>query len=218
MKKILLFLAIVSSAFGANQLVTQDPSDSSGKRRVTGITIVADQITKTNSVTAISIVGVTNSVGSADAGKIPKLNASGQFSGSFIGSSSIPTSLVISTNCPSHTGSGSANTWTTIGSLTTTATNGSVTVIGRALQVSSGNAMFLRVRDTSTNSVRTVAQAATGIHPAQVTLCETLSADKTYFLEVASDGTSTTYTNGLAATGSNPVLSGCMGLELIQTP
>ncbi len=167
-----------------------------------------------NSVSNSAVLGVTTSAGAGNSGSIPKLNANGKLDTSFFSGSAI-----VSTNFPSHTGSGSANVFTQVGTITTTATNGTVSITGRALQVASGNALWLRVRDSTTNVIAQTSVAAAGIHILECSLRDTLSgATKTYAIDVASDGVSTTYTNNLTATVSNPIIQNGLGISILQTP
>jgi len=80
-EKIILFLLIGSALFlmGAQQIVTQDPADPAGKRRVSGIAVTSSgTVTNLNCITSQAVDGTSTSAGAGDANKVVELNASGK--------------------------------------------------------------------------------------------------------------------------------------------
>jgi len=172
-----------------------------------------------NSIASTAVSGTTTTAGAGDSGKIPKLDSDGKLADSMIRGSSL-----LSSNRASVVSSASGYTWTTVASLTTTATNGTVIISGRALAaVGDAGNTFLRIRDASSSVTASIAGTGLGggnATPFSCTLTDSLSGSaKTYTFELANSGTSVTYTNA-AATGVGGVSAQAnhLGMTLIQNP
>lgn len=194
LNKILIGLAILLCSIGmivtaADNLVTADPANP-GKTKITSISVSSTQITNANSVTALAVVGVTNSTGAGDAGKIPKLNASGKLDSSLFSNASV--SLVSTNSGADFTGSGSGGTWTSMFTLTTTSTNGYVMLNGQTFSVDNSPWSSARIIDSAGNVIASLtltdyADSGTVTLPYQYTVSgiDTLSGStKTYSFQV----------------------------------
>lgn len=81
----LIMMGILSHA--DERIVTVDPTKP-GSYRASGATLTNGLLNTSNSVSALSVIGVTNANGTVGFGNIPKLNGSGQLDPSFISASS----------------------------------------------------------------------------------------------------------------------------------
>lgn len=195
---------IATNAVGTVQLSTN--VDLSGKVITFG----------TNQIPGVSLVG-TNA-GPGTAGQVIKLGAAG-----IIDSTLLPSSFVISTNLITATGGADTYVWATIATLTTTATNGSVVVEGRATPVAAmPSIVFLRIRDATTNFARSVTTFNPSGFNSTWMLCvggvDTLGGTaKTYTLEAACSSGNIVFTNATSNSGlqAPPVADG-LGLRIIQ--
>lgn len=160
-----------------------------------------------NSIAGSGVSGATNSAGSADQGKIVKLNALGKVDSTMISGSSM-----LTTNLGTATGSASSYTWQNILTLTTTATNGTVIVTGRAIQSGNSVSGWVRLRDVTTNVVSSIYENLAGLDKGldeSVTLTDSLNGTaKTYYLDVAASGNSVIYTNTAPARSQWPIAAG----------
>lgn len=173
-------------------------------------------------VPASAVVGVTSSSGAGDSGKIAKLDGTGKFASGFI--PSVGSSSVVTTNLAFATGSASGYTWKNIATINTTATSGSVMVLGSAAAVAGTEAAsWIRVRDSVTNVVSVVKIGGNGITSSPVgntMIIDSLSGStKSYFMDVAnSGGGSLVYTNIVASGGQEPGNTNCFYMKIIQNP
>lgn len=215
MKKKIIILAIFSLAslvWGAQEIMTHDKADSYGKPRHSGIPVTNSQIGTTN------LSWTTNSLGAASAMKVVALDSNG-----WIHPSMLPVGSQVTTNVNGYTySSGAGYTWSTVFSLTTTASNGLVCVQGQAIiGPSQAHLVILRVRDTANtvagNTGGTAVSGANGT-PYSAVLYDLLTGTpKTYVMEVATSSTATTFTNVLAGSaGSFVALSNGLNLTITQ--
>jgi hypothetical protein len=163
-------------------------------------------------IASTAVAAISNTVGTANANTIVKTGPLGTIDRSLmVGGSSI-----LSSNLATATGHASANTFTNIASLTTTATNGMVIITARAISSTGGGMQYIRIRDADTNAVEVSSNTiGTGNPALQCTLIDSLSgATKTYFLDVSSSAGSQVYTN---ANATPPIVNG-LGLKVIQLP
>jgi hypothetical protein len=129
-------------------------------------------------------------------------------------------SSVISTNFNGYTySSGAGYTWSTMATLTTTATTGSVIVVGRVLIAPSQvhNTMIRVVDSGGTVEGDGGGTPIGGAHctPFTARLVDFLTGStKTYTLQVATAATSTTFTNGIAG-GAGTAFSSSNGLGMV---
>jgi hypothetical protein len=163
-------------------------------------------------IAATAVVSVSNTVGVADANKVVRTKPNGTIDRSLM----VGGTIVSVTNRNTATGSGSANTWLSIASLTTTSTNGTVLLTGSVIGDTSGGMQYLRIRDSGTNIVQQISHTAGAANPAyEVNLTDVLNGTaKTYHLEVASSATTQVYTNANAT----PPMSSNLYLKMIEIP
>lgn len=128
---------------------------------------------------------------------------------------------IVFTNFGFHVGSGTADTFTEVGSLATTASNGSVIVSGQASSEAASISIWLRIRDSLTNANSTrvfKVPAAPGSTTIAGDMPDNLSGvPKTYFIDVASDSLNVAYTNAYD-TGTSPPLVNGLGIFIKQSP
>lgn len=206
--------------------LTVAPTDSSHVARLTEILTTSQRVEQvaglipmtvsTNGVvvgtaTNVNLIGLTVSI----SGKTATVTAS---------TSAGTVDSIISTNFTSASTS-TAFTWQNIASLTTTTTNGLVTVRGRASSPSSSApyAFWVRVRNSGTTLVRQGNNLHNGSgnagQHAEATLDDTLTGTaRTYYLDVSDSSGSLTLTNAYSASGASPPIVDGMGLEIIQKP
>lgn len=128
-------------------------------------------------------------------------------------------SNILSTNFNGYTySSGAGYTWSTMATLTTTATTGTVEVVGRVLIApSQAHNVALRVVDSGGTVEGDDGGTPIGgavCTPYTARLCDTLNGvAKTYTMQVATSSTSTTFTNTIAG-GSGTAFSPTNGLGL----
>lgn len=170
-----------------------------------------------NSITNTAVLGTTTGGSASDSGKIVKLDSNGK-----IDNTMLSQPAVLTTNRLSAT-SGTANTWTAIGSLTTTITNGGVVVTGRAVPpVGGASIYYVRVRasDYSISSQAEIVGAGdTTARALSVSMVDSLTTTSTkqYILEIADGNGSQTWTanaaTGVAGTDS---VTNHMGMTILQ--
>ena len=135
----------------------------------------------------------------------------------------LPVGSQVATNANGYTySSGAGYTWSTIFTLTTTASNGLVCVQGQAIVgPSQAHYVVLRVRDTANtvcgNDGGSAVSGANGT-PYSAVLYDLLTGSpKTYVMEVATSSTATTFTNSLAGSaGSFVPLSNGLNMTITQ--
>lgn len=127
-------------------------------------------------------------------------------------------SVFTSTNLNTHTGSGSALTYTTVAQLSTVGVTGTVTVVGKVSTAATA-AIMIRLRDSGStvfanqdNSLANAGRSSSVVLQDQLT-----GTSKTYVLETASDTTSVVYTNTFSATTGHPAVSGGLGMTILET-
>lgn len=167
----------------------------------------------TNAGTAINF---TNATLGFSAGQIPASAITGIVTNR---------SNTITTNFNGYTySSGAGYTWSTVATLTTTATTGSVTVIGRmTIAPSQAHTTMLRVVDsggTVEGDDGGTPISGSNCTPYTARLVDFLTGTtKTYTMQVATSATSTTFTNGIAGgAGSAFSVSNGLGMVIQQIP
>lgn len=171
-----------------------------------------------NSITNTAVLGASVTTGSGDAGKVVKLNSSG-----YVDRQIIEYPSVLVTNRATAT-SGAADTWTAIGSLTTTITNGAVVVTGRATApVGNAGTIWLRVRDSGHTISATSGGVGTGpggstAPSLTVSMVDTVSTvAKTYVIEIADQtGGLTWIANAATGVRGTDTITNNLGMTILQ--
>lgn len=220
MKKLLLFLLLTGSLCAQQALVTQDPADPAGKKKVSTITTTNNSvITSTNCVSSSAVIGVTNSAGAGDFGKVVKLNGSGTIDSTMIAAAT--TSIVKRVALSTFTSSGSASTYSVVTNFTTTRTAGGVIINATATPVTAGTFWWIRLRDSNTNAVASTEINGTGgnIDSGNCTLVDVLAGStKTYYFEIAASGTSAGFTNNFINGGLGPPHTNAFNFSILEIP
>ncbi len=157
-------------------------------------------------------VSVSNTVGVADANKLVRTRSTGAIDRSLL----VGSTLVTSSNRVFAVGNASANVWTNIISLTTTATNGTVMLTANAISDTGGGQQYIRIRDLQTNAISQSSHTIGTGNPVQnVILIDTLSGvPKTYLLDVSSSAANQPYTN----VSATPFLTNGLYLRMLEMP
>lgn len=212
-KYLILFLAMAGLARAVDPRLESTDVSNSWDRTLTGIPVISNQyIHGTNTLWA------TNSLGTASALRTVLLSSNG-----LLHPSMLPVGSQITTNLNGYTYTSSGGyDWSTIFTLTTTASNGLVCVSGEAIiGPSQPQTVWFRVRDTANtvgdHDAKTAISGANGT-PYHAMIYDLLTGTpKTYVVEVATSSTSATFTNVLGGSaGSFVAMSNGLNMKVIQ--